>query len=262
MSLLRFYTSCCVVALVSACGVNSQLPEAPTIVIFNEPAPLPAEGNQKGIVPDSDGQTTRNPAKSHGTGILLNTEGDILTAAHVLTGCQSINVVFNKNVTVSATPHVLDEALDLAVLKSSLVKQAPAILTRDVATDKLVGIVAGYPKGQDYKIVPAVVDYKVYKPGEGMIGLDGDVQLGNSGGPFANEQGYVLGIIKSKIDTLAYLKQTGQLETEKGLAIDVAQVENFLKTAQVNAVFKQDVPKAKNTLADLSKATVKIDCLD
>lgn len=279
--------------VLAACAAGPQLPEAPVSVNFDDfstspvqqannvteettqdqltPVPVGAVDKKKldnmaqkpklksDMSADSWAGKTYETASS-GTGFLLNATGEILTAAHVVDECKSLDAKMVNGASFEVMPYIINTSSDLAILKSQPKQQAPVVMTREIVANKQPAFVVGFPEGKPYKATRVTVDNNVYKPGQGMIGLNGGVQLGNSGGPLVTEKGYVFGVVKSKVDTKAYFEKTGQIQTDKGLAVSVEKVESFLKEAQVKATFKEDQPNIETGFTQLSNAVVRINC--
>jgi S1-C subfamily serine protease len=142
---------------------------------------------------------------SAGSGIILTSDGEVLTNAHVVDGASSVTVTLNgesqaRNATVVGT----DTTNDLALLKITGASGLPAVTigkSSDVAVgDDVVAIgnalaLQGGPtvtKG----IISALNRDLGTDSGEmsGLIQTDAPISSGNSGGPLVNAAGQVIGI--------------------------------------------------------------------
>ena len=63
-----------------------------------------------------------------------------------------------------------------------------------------------------------------------MLQIDANVNLGNSGGPLLNDRGEVIGIIASKVNALAFLKE-GDLPERINFAIPIDECKGVLSAA-------------------------------
>jgi S1-C subfamily serine protease len=152
--------------------------------------------------PQGTGQAT-------GSGIVLDTSGDILTNAHVIAGGRQIQVTFSDGTTVNATVVGSSTAADLAVLRVSVAASSlhPVVLGNSAAVqvgDTVYAI--GSPFGLSGTLTEGIVS-NVNQSGSasgannltGLIQTDAAINPGNSGGPLVNAQGQVIGINNSII---------------------------------------------------------------
>jgi S1-C subfamily serine protease len=138
-----------------------------------------------------------------GAGVVVDANGQILTARHVVQGATSIEVTFSDGTTSAATIVSEQPDNDIAVLKPA---QLPGILVPAVlgggvqigddvyATGHPFGFAdslsAGVVSGLD-RTVP-IAEGQTLK---GLIQFDAAVNPGNSGGPLLNRAGQVVGIV-------------------------------------------------------------------
>lgn len=147
-----------------------------------------------------------------GTGIILSSDGYIITNAHVVDGGQNYKVVLSKELdsqTFDAELIGADSQTDLAVLKIDA-KDLPA--AEFGTSDELVvgeaAIVIGNPLGFELAgsvtagIVSALDRKLTVEDREmNLIQTDASINNGNSGGPLINAYGQVVGITSVKINT-------------------------------------------------------------
>jgi len=139
-----------------------------------------------------------------GSGFVLNARGDLVTAAHVVDGANSIAVAFASGITRSATVLGKDDTSDVAILHVS-----PAGLTLHplpLGTSAALAVgdplaVLGDPLGFDHSLSTGVVsalDRTIQAPNgfeiAHAIQTDAAMNPGNSGGPLLNTSGQVIGI--------------------------------------------------------------------
>jgi len=148
-----------------------------------------------------DGAATDEAAS--GAGVVVDANGQILTARHVVLGATSIEVTFADGTKSAATIVSEEPDNDIAVLKPAQLPGivVPAVLGGGVqigddvyATGHPFGFAdslsAGVVSGLD-RTVP-IAEGQTLK---GLIQFDAAVNPGNSGGPLLNRAGQVVGIV-------------------------------------------------------------------
>jgi putative serine protease PepD len=141
---------------------------------------------------------------STGTGFVVDANGHIVTAAHVVDGASSVKVAFSDGTQRSATVVGKDDATDVAVLKidPSGLTLHPLALGRSAGLtvgDALVAI--GSPFGYQESVSTGIVsglDRTIQAPNgftvAHAIQTDAALNPGNSGGPILDSSGRVIGI--------------------------------------------------------------------
>ena len=179
--------------------------ESPGVAFIEaEERPKPASPFDLFGVPRGGGTAT-------GSGFVLNTDGDILTNNHVVSGAQAIHVKLGGGETTYDAKVVgRDPATDLALLKidapSSDLHPLPLGNSSDVRVgDPVVAI--GNPFGLDQTATTGIVSAlqrQIQAPNgfaiSNVIQTDASINPGNSGGPLINSAGQVIGIT-SQIET-------------------------------------------------------------
>ncbi|MBV9411303.1 MAG: trypsin-like peptidase domain-containing protein [Acidimicrobiia bacterium] len=140
---------------------------------------------------------------SLGSGVIINTQGQILTALHVVQGGGDILVTFADGSQSSATVQSSDADHDTAVLNT--VKPPGVIVPAVLGGGVRVGdqtFVIGHPLGLVDSLTAGVIsglDRSFPLPNgrtlNGLIQFDAAVSPGNSGGPLLNTKGQVVGIV-------------------------------------------------------------------
>jgi S1-C subfamily serine protease len=138
-----------------------------------------------------------------GTGVIVNANGTIMTAFHVVEGAASIRVIFADGTRARAEVAEADPDTDTAVLVPKRLPEVvvPAVLGGRVQVgDETYAV--GHPLGYADSITAGVVsglDRSVKgdhgKTLRGLIQFDAAVNPGNSGGPLLNRGGQVIGIV-------------------------------------------------------------------
>src|SRR3981081_2482609 len=166
-----------------------------------------------------------------GSGIVLDSKGDILTNAHVLSGARNIQVAFSDGTTAMGTLVGANSAADLAVIRVSVPAATLHPLTLGSSASVKVGdsvYAIGSPFGLSGALTAGIVSNlnQSTPTGSSLIQTDAAINPGNSGGPLVNSQGQVIGInnsIESPVD--------GNVGV--GFAIPIDQVKQILASMGV-----------------------------
>jgi len=200
------------------------------------------------VVASSRGNT--GAGRSTGTGVVITSDGEILTNSHVVEGSDDVRVLFGD--TIDPIPAVVlaaDPGNDLALLKVDLDGLAPAVFADPGSItigDEVVAV--GFALDLDggptvtRGIVSALNRTIANSDGalDGLIQTDAAISSGNSGGPLLNANGEVIGIntavFQSSFNTAAnnvgFAISVGEalpvIETLRGLADGETRVEGYL----------------------------------
>jgi S1-C subfamily serine protease len=138
-----------------------------------------------------------------GSGVIIDSQGDILTALHVVKGSSTIDVTFADGMTSAATITSSDTSDDIAVLTPSTLPTVvlPAVLgDAPQVGDEVFAV--GNPLALEASLSAGVVSGldRTFTPADGqslsgMIQFDAAVNPGSSGGPLVNTKGQVIGIV-------------------------------------------------------------------
>ncbi len=139
-----------------------------------------------------------------GSGVIVNEDGDVLTANHVVRGATAIEVSFADGTTSRAVVAASDAANDIAVLQAE--KGPSTIVPAVLGGGARVGDPAyavGNPLGLTASLAAGVIsglDRTATPIGEtgtirGLIQFDAAVNPGSSGGPLLDRAGHVIGIV-------------------------------------------------------------------
>ena len=136
-----------------------------------------------------------------GSGIVLDTTGNILTNAHVIAGASQIQVTFSDGKTAAATVAGSNTNADLAVVHVSVAASSLHPLALGDSNTVRVGDAAyaiGAPFGIAESMTAGVISgLNRGNQSTGLTGLiqtDAPINPGNSGGALLNAQGQVIGI--------------------------------------------------------------------
>src|SRR5687767_11853953 len=146
-------------------------------------------------------QQPQRPVQGVGSGVIVNSEGYILTNHHVVDGALEIKVELTDNRTFTAKLVGSDPPSDLAVLKIDA-KNLPALSMGD--SDRVrVGdpvLALGNPMGIGQTVTSGIVSAKSRSTGlsdgsfEDFLQTDAAINRGNSGGALVNTNGELVGI--------------------------------------------------------------------
>jgi S1-C subfamily serine protease len=156
-------------------------------------------------------QTSTNIIDSSGSGFVLDTEGHIVTNAHVVRDAEEIVVTFFDGYVANAKLVGVDDYSDLGVIEvdPSRATLVPVILgdsnslqvgQRVIAIGNPFGLNGSMTDGiisaLDRSLLSAQLLDPTYKPynNPSIIQVDAAVNPGNSGGPLLNSYGEVIGI--------------------------------------------------------------------
>jgi S1-C subfamily serine protease len=148
----------------------------------------------------------------NGTGMIVGSDGYILTCAHCIEGAEEIEVSYRrpvegevKSVTTKATLINSDAALDVALLKIKAPLELRTVRlasSSNLASGERVFVI-GNPGVSatilDYTITEGIISSPARKLGEASyIQTSAQVNPGSSGGPMFNENGLVIGQVVAK----------------------------------------------------------------
>jgi serine protease DegQ len=142
--------------------------------------------------------TTNVPIQSLGSGVIVNTDGYVLTNYHVIESATNISAVMPDGHAVAAQIVGSDEQTDLAVLKLDIWNPTPIPIAKDPASVGDIVLAIGNPFGFDKTVTMGIVSAveRVVDPatGEDFIQTDAAINSGNSGGALVNAYGELVGI--------------------------------------------------------------------
>jgi S1-C subfamily serine protease len=170
-----------------------------------------------------------------GSGIVLNTNGDILTNAHVVAGASQLQVTFNDGRTLPATLVSSNTSADLAVIQVSAAASSLHPLTLGNSNTVQVGdqvYAIGAPFGLAESMTAGIVSGlnrdNTASGLSGLIQTDAPINPGNSGGALLNTLGQVIGINDS-------IESPIQGNVGIGFAIPVNVVKQLLSSLEGGA---------------------------
>jgi serine protease Do len=168
-----------------------------------------------------------------GSGVLVSTDGKVMTAAHVVHALDEISVEFLGGETVTAHVVASEPGADLSLLQLDRVPPGtPAAVMADTALVRVGDqiIVVGAPYGLSYALSVGHISARwapntVYRsmPLAEFFQTDAVINTGNSGGPMFNMKGEVIGIVSHNISKSGGSEGLGfvvTLNTAKALLLE------------------------------------------
>lgn len=145
-------------------------------------------------------RTVRTPKQQgSGSGVIISSDGYIVTNNHVVEGADELTVTLNDNKEYSARIIGADKTTDLALIKIDC-NSLPAIVianSEDIKVGEWV-LAVGNPFNLTNTVTAGIVSAKgrsLYQNGvESFIQTDAAINRGNSGGALVNVKGELIGI--------------------------------------------------------------------
>ena len=181
-----------------------------------------------------------NPGRATGTGVVITSDGDILTNDHVVDGADNVSVLFAGDTEPTpATVLAVDVGNDLALIHVDKTGLTPAVFADPDSIDIGDEVVAvGFALDLDggptvtRGIVSALNRTIVSGDGalDGLIQTDTAISSGNSGGPLVNTRGQVIGI------NTAVFQSSGEVAANNvGFSISVAEALPVIEELRAQA---------------------------
>jgi len=144
----------------------------------------------------------KREVKGLGSGMIMDSQGHILTNHHVVGGATKIEVLLSDGRRFPAKIVGTDPKTDLAVIRISTKDPLPHVVFGD--SDKVeVGewvVAIGHPRGLDQTVTHGIISAKhrrgIMDPNsyQDFMQTDAAINPGNSGGPLLNLKGEVIGV--------------------------------------------------------------------
>ena len=208
-------------------------------------------------------------ASGQGSGVILDTDGNIVTNNHVVSGASQVQVTLNDNKSYKAKIVGTDPSTDLAVIKISGVKDLKPVKMAD-ATKLVVGqpvMAVGNPLGLSGTVTTGVVS-ALNRPVTtseaesakanaqvvtNAIQTSAAINPGNSGGALVNGSGELIGI-NSSIASLSDGSGSQSGNIGIGFAIPTNVVQNI-----AGQLIKNGNHKAQHALLGLAATTSQVE---
>src|SRR3954468_16305908 len=169
------------------------------------------------------------PAANLGSGVIVSSEGYILTNQHVVDGANQIEIALADGRTTNAKVIGIDPETDLAVLKVNMTSLPTITLGRmDQTRVGDIVLAIGNPFGVGETVTMGIVsalgrNHLGINTFENFIQTDAAINPGNSGGALVDTNGNLLGI-----NTAIYSRSGGSLGI--GFAIPVTTVKTVMES--------------------------------
>lgn len=170
---------------------------------------------------------------SLGSGVIINKEGFIITAAHVVEFANEVSVKFLNGTTYHADVISSSTTADVALLKLRIVSPSLTPATLGNSSNSKIGeqiLIIGAPRGLEHSLSVGYISRKMNKNvisnGEmaGFIQTDASINQGNSGGPMFNTKGELIGIVSFILSNSGGFEGLGfavDIDTAKKVLFDV-----------------------------------------
>jgi S1-C subfamily serine protease len=175
---------------------------------------------------------TEEPVSS-GSGFFITEDGYLITNEHVVRGAKKVRVRIKK-IVQDAEIVRSSKTLDLAVLKTQgRFKPLALDFDRNVKLGDPVFTI-GFPNSDVQGTAPKYTDGKI----SSLSGMEDDptqfqisvpVQPGNSGGALVATNGVVVGIVRGKLNDLAFLAASGSVPQNVNYAVKAKYVRDLLE---------------------------------
>lgn len=162
-------------------------------------------------ITEEDEELRLRPSEGIGSGVVISEEGDVLTAAHVVSGARILRARLPDGSTVEASILFSHAASDVAVVR--LARGHPPISHAVLGDSDRVQIgqtalVIGAPLEAEHSLSVGHISTRRKEDeffggavAAEMLQTDAAVNLGNSGGPLLNLRGEVIGIVSRILTT-------------------------------------------------------------
>ncbi|GAC1468485.1 MAG: HhoA/HhoB/HtrA family serine endopeptidase [Chamaesiphon sp.] len=241
-----------VVRIDSSRTVTSQIPE-----VFNDPFFRQFFGSQVPIPPQTQVE------RGTGSGFIINSNGEILTNAHVVAGADTVTVTLKDGRTFKGKVMGADPVTDVAIVKINATGNLPTVSlgNSDQLNPGEWAIAIGNPLGLDNTVTSGIISAtgrtssQVGVPDKrvSFIQTDAAINPGNSGGPLLNSAGQVIGVNTAIIQGAQGLGFAIPINTARRIATQLAtkgKVEHAylgIQMATLTPELKQTINNNPNT---------------
>jgi S1-C subfamily serine protease len=195
-----------------------------------------------------------------GTGYMVNSDGNVITNAHVVEECDSI---YLKSEGYNYKAHLIatDKVNDLAILDGAGDNLVPVKFRQGKGIRVAEGVVAiGYPYYGMLTTSPQTTTGTVTAlagigDDSGQLQISAPIQPGNSGGPLFDMSGNVVGTIVSTMNVLAVARMTGTIPQNVNFAIKQSVILGFLNSKGISYALADS--SRQLSAADVSELGVK-----
>jgi len=237
------------------------------------PTPPRADVLPQVIYPEQSAPRPKQGTGIAGTGFFVATDGSLLTAAHVVTGCQEMRIASQWIKPSPAQLLAIDTGQDIALLRASRVRPPALLPVGRPAGSGGALFVLGYPSAGD-TLVPtetwAVLQNAQLQPGPPELtdprrviwALAPAIGHGFSGGPMLDPRnGEVVGIVRGTVDS-THLHAVRASIPEYGMVIGPGSLPLTTLLRQERADGDVLAASGEHALDAARRATVHVFCRD
>lgn len=208
---------------------------------------------------------------SIGAGFFVNTEGSLLTNAHVVKDCETLIVSRAGGELLPAHLIATEPKIDLALIGTDFHPKQSAVFAPFNAPLPTSVAIVGYPN-QGLPPIRPLLTKGIIAPSKlemtsatpRPISIQADVRPGNSGGPVLDDFGRVIGVIFAAVDTPAVYKNTGHIVRDIGIAIPNRLSIEFLERNAVTPTIAKtnsvETSKQDHLLDDAGLFVARVEC--
>jgi serine protease Do len=230
--------------------------------MHSNPVPVQASGFDRKYLIDHE-----KPVKT-GTGFFINDHGQLMTAAHVIHGCQVTEAKVNGKA-VDATLLAKSSLLDLAVLDTGDVSPHAISLRTGTSFDLGEGVInVGFPlsgvlAGSANVTRGNISSREALAGSLGQFQFSAPVQPGSSGGPVVSETGELLGVTVASL-SLASLAARGIIPQNVNFALDAHYAASFMDKNKIRyaSVERGRTVDAHAVTESILPAVVQVSCYE
>jgi cyclophilin family peptidyl-prolyl cis-trans isomerase len=206
-----------------------------------------------------------------GSGVVIGTNGEVLTNAHVVENCTEITVRFSPGEVSAALLISRDEKNDLAVVRTNRAAISPSAVAKFREGSRLRAgdavVVLGYPlSGLLATTANLTVGNVSALAGLGddsrYVQISAPVQPGNSGGPLLDASGHLVGIVTAKLNAARIARFTGDIPQNVNFALKAEIATTFLESKGIAyQAARSDHQLSPADVGDIARSfTVYVEC--
>ena len=194
-------------------------------------------------------KSDRTVLAGSGSGVVVTSDGHVLTNNHVVQSCASIKIKDALKREHEATVIATDRKNDLSLLKSNTQFSSVGAFRAGTSVAPGESVIAlGFPLSgllaSEVNVSPGYVSASAgIGDDTSKLQISAPVQPGNSGGPLLDQYGSVVGIVVQKLDAIKIAKITGDVPQNVNFAVkgEIAQI--FLNSHQVHLTTNSSAKK-------------------
>lgn len=174
------------------------------VFTHGQESPISAVGAESSVIEKVANEVTSSVVfirtdKGAGSGVIVNSDGTIVTNYHVVEGTKEIKVQLSNDEFYTAELVGTDEETDLAVLKIDAAHLRPVeFADSDNVQVGELAVAIGNPFGYDFTVTSGIISAKHRDEGPSdyrdYLQTDASINPGNSGGALLDKDGKLIGI--------------------------------------------------------------------